>query len=103
VSKSEPNTDINERVAFLQLERVVGQALSRLESSRLRAEAAEAKSAELQELLRRFTEDGEEAGRMITRLRTLEAENADLRDRLERGRDGVERVLARIRFIEGQR
>ena len=36
-------------------------------------------------------------------LRSLEEENQDLRGRLEKGRQGVERLLARIRFLEGQR
>ena len=38
----------------------------------------------------------------MTRIRTLEEENADLRARLERGRDGVDRMIARIRFLENQ-
>ena len=38
----------------------------------------------------------------MSRLKGLEQENADLRARLERGRDGVDRMLARIRFLENQ-
>jgi len=38
----------------------------------------------------------------MTRLKRLEDENAELRDRLEAGREGVERMIARIRFLENQ-
>ena len=92
-----------ERETLRALERAVGGALTRLEQLRGRAEEAEARSGELEELLRRFTGDPAEAGRMLSRLRLLEEENADLRARLARGKEGVERMLARLRFLEEQR
>lgn len=92
-----------EREALKGLERTAAQAVKRLQALRARAEEAEARSAEFQELLKRFTADGGEAGRLLTRLRTLEAENADLRARLDKGREGVDRMLARVRFLEEQR
>lgn len=92
-----------DKAAMAELESVVGQALSRLAELRSRAEEAEARSTELEELLRRFTGDEGEAGRLLTRLRTLEAENTDLRNRVAQGREGVERMLARLRFLEEQR
>ena len=48
-------------------------------------------------------QDPAEAGRLLSRLKALESENEDLHARLEQGREGVERVLARIRFLEEQR
>jgi hypothetical protein len=39
---------------------------------------------------------------MVSRLRALEEENADLRSRIDQGREGVERLLAKIRFLENQ-
>jgi predicted nuclease with TOPRIM domain len=57
---------------------------------------------ELSELVKRFTGDDAEAGLMLTRLKRLEDENADLRGRLDQGRAGVERMIARIRFLENQ-
>lgn len=92
-----------EREAYKALERAAAKALKRLQELRSRTEDAEARSAELQELLKRFTADEGEAGRLLTRLRNLEAENADLRARLEKGREGVDRMLARVRFLEEQR
>ncbi len=87
---------------FTRLEDAVGELLDRLAETRVRAHAAEQKSDELAELVQRFTGDEEEAEQLMTRLKALETENADLRNRLERGREGVERMIARIRFLETQ-
>jgi len=38
----------------------------------------------------------------LTRLKNLESENQELLDRLKMGKAGVERLLARIRFLEEQ-
>lgn len=86
-----------------RLQGAVEEVLRRLELERGRAQAAEARSAELEELLRRFSADEAAPGRLLTRLRTLESQNEDLRGRVERGRESVERLLAQIRFLEGQR
>ncbi len=77
--------------------------MERLGALRARAVEAEGRERDLQELLRRFTGDPEEAGRLLGRLRALQAENEDLRERLAKGREGVERILARLRFLEDQR
>jgi hypothetical protein len=39
---------------------------------------------------------------MKARLNRLEAENRDLHERIARGREAVERLIARIRFLENQ-
>lgn len=92
-----------ERAALRYLDAQVKEAVERLQALRLRAEAAERRSAELQSLLSRFTDDDAAAARALTRLGALEAENAQLRERLEQGRAGVERMMARLRFLEDQR
>jgi len=92
-----------DRLALQALEQAVGQALDRLEEFRARAHDAEARAAELAALVQRFTKDEGEAPLLLSRLRALEEENEDLRRRLDQGREGVERLLARIRFLEGQR
>lgn len=92
-----------DRQALQSLEKAVGRALEQLDDFRSRSHDAESKSAELTELLQRFTKDQGEAPRLLSRLTALEGENRDLRGRLEKGREGVERLLARIRFLEGQR
>ena len=92
-----------DQAALKRLERAITVALRRLEETRGDAEEAAARSSEYEALVRRFTEDATEPERMISRLRTLEAENDDLRVRVEKGREGVERLLAKIRFLEEQR
>ena len=102
MSKPEDSGAADERAAFARLERAVGRLLDRLETTTMRAEAAEARAEEMGALVKRFTGDEGEAERLLTRLEGLERENAELRSRLERGRDGVDRMIARLRFLENQ-
>jgi predicted nuclease with TOPRIM domain len=88
--------------AFVRLEDAVGELIDRLSATRLRAEQAEAKNAELADLVQRFTGDEKEAEELMSRLGKLEVENEQLRGRLDEGRAGVERMIARIRFLESQ-
>jgi predicted nuclease with TOPRIM domain len=103
VSKPEDSGQSADRAALQRLEGAVGVTLARLAELRGKTRAAEARCAELEEVVRRFTGQQGEATLVLTRLRSLEAENADLRARMDKGREGVERLLARIRFLEGQR
>lgn len=89
--------------ALAELEGVVEAAARRLSDLTARVEIAESRSRQLEELVGRFTGNAEEAGRLLNRLGDLDEENADLKARLEAGRAGVERILARIRFLEDQR
>ncbi len=102
MSNPEGNGEPPEREALAALEHAVGQALDRLERMSRRVQAAEAKSAELGEVVRRFTGDEGEAGRILSRLRHLESANADLEGRLAEGRAGIDRLLSKIRFLENQ-
>lgn len=92
-----------DRDALKRLEGVVKKALAGLEEARRRAEAAEAKGVELETLVKRFTEDAGEPVRLLSKLESLEAENTDLRARVQLGSEGVQRLLAKIRFLEEQR
>ena len=103
MSNPEDNGEQPEKAAFQRLEAMVGKALDEISVLRARAEEAEARGAEFEELVKRFTQDEGEASRLLSRLERLEAENADLSSRLERGREGVERLLAKIRFLEEQK
>ena len=97
------NGEPTDRAALAALENAVGGLLDRLSDVSARALEAEGKSEELETLVKRFTGDDAEAGRMLTRLKGLEDENQDLRGRLKKGRAGVDRLLAKIRFLEEQR
>ena len=103
MSNKEGNDERSDRTALTELEGAVSGLLDRLAAVSARVEDAVGKSEELEELVKRFTGDGAEAGRMLSRLKGLEEENQDLRSRLEAGRDGVDKVLAKIKFLEEQR
>lgn len=102
MSKRGDNGGPPEKQAFDALERAVNELLGHLEDMDERLVASEARGSELGEVVRRFTGDEGEADRILTRLHTLEEENADLRRRLDQGREGVDRLLAKIRFLENQ-
>ena len=91
-----------ERAALDALEDAIGDVLDRVTWLHDRVALSRDKSEELEELLRRFTGDEVDAGQIIARLRQLEHENADLRSRIDQGRAGIDRLLAKIRFLEGQ-
>jgi predicted nuclease with TOPRIM domain len=101
VSKHADNGAALEEAAFSRLDAAIGELADGLAEAMEKAADAERRNAELSEMLRRFSGD-EDAGRLMSRLKHLEAENADLRARLDRGREGVDRMIARIRFLENQ-
>ena len=100
---SNTGDDRPDREALKGLDAAVGRLIGEVTALRGRAAEAEAKSEEFGELVQRFTGNEGEAGRLLSRLEALESENADLKERLERGRDGVDRLLAKIKFLEEQR
>jgi len=103
VPVSEAETTPEDQRAFDRLEEAAAQLVDTVEELRTRVQAAEEKNAELSELVRRFTGDEAEADRLLSRLTSLQDQNEDLRSRMDEGRDGVDRLLARIRFLEEQR
>ncbi|MEX0979909.1 MAG: hypothetical protein WDZ89_02375 [Gemmatimonadota bacterium] len=98
-----PDDTVSERQALARLEEAVGRALERMSALQRRATGAEARVRDLEALLRRFTSGDDNPARLMDRLRLLQEENDELRARLNEGREGAERLLARIRFIEEQR
>lgn len=102
MSKPGDNGAAREAAGFDRLESAIGELVDGLAEALDRAGEAEARNAELAKLVERFTGNQEEAGQLVSRLKRLEAENADLRSRLERGAEGVDRMIARIRFLENQ-
>jgi DNA-binding transcriptional LysR family regulator len=97
------NVTVTPAAAVKRLKAAVASAVA--EVDRLRREVArmEAQGDELEGLIRGVT-SGERSPRdMIDRISILEEENRDLRVRLNQGREGVDRLLARIRFLEEQK
>jgi predicted RNase H-like nuclease (RuvC/YqgF family) len=88
--------------SFKDLEAAVGRALEEIERLRRRADESDRRCAELETLLGNFQAGDENPAAMKSRLTRLETENRDLHERIGRGRETVERLLARMRFLEDQ-
>ena len=92
-----------EQAAFVELERMVDAALRHLAEVTRRAEMAEDRNAEFEALIKRFAGDEGDAGQVLHRLAELEEDNEDMRSRLEAGQVSVDKLIAKIRFIEEQK
>jgi hypothetical protein len=88
--------------AFPRLEEAVDAAVARVEELRFRLTQSQKQGKDMEELLKKFTGDGEDPATLLARLRALEIENEELLKKLRQGKEGVERLLARIRFLEEQ-
>lgn len=91
-----------EREALAALERAVGRLLAEVEAHEVRTRRAEVRVRDVEALLRRFTKGEDDPARLQARLTDLEEENTDLKARMEEARESVDRLLARIRFLEEQ-
>ena len=85
---------------FPRLEAAVEAMVGRVEGLRAELQVARSQASATNDLLRSFTAGEEDPSLLMTRLLSLEAENKLLLERLQEGRKGVERLLARIRFLE---
>lgn len=103
MSNSEGSEKGRERDGFKALDKAVGRTLEELNVFRQRALDAGGRSAELEALLMSFESGEETLGSMKQRLARMEEENRDLRLRVAHGRETVERMLARIDFVEVQK
>jgi len=90
------------REALARLDEVVGELLARTEARRSRLRQAEERARELEVLLRKFGQGEEDPSDLQDRVAALKRENQELRARVAKGRDAVQRLLARIRFLEEQ-
>lgn len=97
------NVTVTPAAAIKRLKVAVTSAVG--EVNRLRGEVArmEVQGDELEGLIRGVTSGERSPREMIDRISILEDENRDLRARLNQGREGVDRLLARIRFLEEQK
>ena len=92
-----------EQAAFIELERIVDAALRHLGEVTRRAEMAEDRNAEFESLIKPFAGDEGDAGQVLHRLAELEEDNENMRSRLEAGQVSVDKLIAKIRFIEEQK
>lgn len=110
MSKPECSDNSVDAEAFERLESAIARLVRSVEESARRAVSAEAQvqevktqNVEMADLVERFTESPTNAEDLMARLKRLEDENDDLRTRLDRGREGIERMITRIRFLENQK
>lgn len=103
MSTPEPDSGVDGGAALKRLDRAIDRALAEVGDLRERLRTAERRSVELESLLERFDSGSERPGDYVERVKVLESENLDLRERMEQGREAVQRLLSRIRFLEEQR
>ncbi len=84
------------------LETAVDRAIAEVRAARERAAEAERRAERSAAMLRQFVEGEEDPDALSRRVAALEAENKDLRRRIELGRAGVDRIAASIRFLENR-
>jgi len=86
-----------------RLEGAVGRALERVRQLERELDDARGQTADLDRVLSRVTGGELPPSALLERVKALEGENAALRARISDGRERVERLLAKIRFLEKQR
>ena len=86
--------------AVARLEKAVTAALDQVEQLRSDAVRMHTQGEALEGLLKGVTSGEEGPREMLDKLHILEEENRDLRSRLHEGRAGVDRILARVKFLE---
>ncbi len=85
-----------------RLAEAVRASVARMEELDRELAAARAQARSLEEQLKRFTSGEDDPSEFLTRLHRLEAENQVLLERVRKGRAGVDRMLAQVRFLEEQ-
>jgi predicted RNase H-like nuclease (RuvC/YqgF family) len=88
--------------ALQRLDGVVTAALERVRRLEREVVRMDAQGKALEGLLEGVTSGERGPREMIDTLHVLEEENRDLRRRLDEGRAGVDRLLARVKFLEEQ-
>ena len=86
-----------------RLEKAVDRALAELSAAREARREAEERAERREQLLRQLADGAQDPAALAEQVARLEAENEDLRDRIRRGREAVDGVLASIRFLEDRR
>ena len=101
-SKQRVSKDMVPDEAVERLESAVTAALMRVEQLEGEVVRMNAQGEELEGLLKGVSSGEGGPREMIAKLHILEEENRDLRRRLDEGREGVDRLLAQVKFLEEQ-
>lgn len=85
------------------LEAAVRRLIAEIREVRRSEADARQRADRSDELLRQFVDGRQDPGALSRRVAEVEAENAELRGRIERGRERIDQILASIRFLEDRR
>lgn len=91
------------RPDWTRLQSAVRRLLQEWESWRARTEVAEARVAELEAALRDVSSGALDPVALSARVQALEQENRFLARRLDRARESVKRINARLQFLDEDR
>ncbi len=86
-----------------RLSTAVGRLLADWEHLKIRTDAAEARAHELEAALRDVTSGTVDPVTLANRVQALEHENRFLAQRLDRARESVKRISARLQFLHEDR
>ena len=98
----EERTEGVEREALSRLEELVDRLLEDHAAISESAREADDRIQELETLLAKFTGDEVDATTLGETLEKLRDQNERLKKRIAEGREGVDRLLSRLRFLESQ-
>jgi hypothetical protein len=96
-----PNEPTSHELA--RLSSAVRSLLADWERQQVRVEAAEARALELERALRDVTSGTVDPVTLANRVHALERENLFLAQRLDRARESVKRISARLQFLDEDR
>lgn len=82
------------------LEEALEGLLDRLDEVEERARSARERAERAEAALREVTGEDSDPGVLLERVERLESENTDLHRRLTAGREAVDRLLSKVRFLE---
>ena len=100
-SKKKASSDgVSPDRAVKRLEKAVDAALEQVERLNGEVGRLSEQGETLEGLLKGVTSGEQSPLELVEKLRILEEENGDLRGRLDEGRAGVDRLLARVKFLE---
>lgn len=103
MSSDVAETDALLPVEWNRLELVVRRLLDQYAAVRRRAAAAERRLEQLEQTVRELSAGELDPQALRGRVQALEAENRDLAARLAEAHERVERIQARLRFLEENR
>ena len=98
--KNVASDGVSPEQAVKRLENAVNAALKQVESLQGDVVRMQTQGEALEGLLKGVTSGEEGPRELIEKIHIIEEENRDLRGRLDEGRAGVERLLARVKFLE---